>query len=406
VSSPLTRPSPLVTLAQLPPYVFAALDSLKAEARAAGRTFVDLGIGSPDQPTPPAVVEALGAAVREARWGGYPPFRGAPEYLDAAARFMQARFGAALDARREVVAVSGSKEGLAHLLGAYLGPGDVALVPAIHYPVYARAPLMYGAEVHLLPTPAPTFRPDLDAIPAEVLARARTLVVNYPNNPTGATCDRAFLARCVDFARDHGLLLVSDLAYSELTYAPDAAPSVFEIAGARDVAVELHSCSKSFNMAGLRIGFAAGREDAMEALLAYRSNVGYGTPWVAQAGGAAAFDAAVALTPPIVAEYRARRDAVYAALAAAGWEATPPAAAMYAWLPVPAGFDDWAWVRAVLDEAGVVVTPGLAFGPGGAGWFRLSFVQPAPVLADAVSRMAAVAERAGATVGPLAATAS
>ena len=399
--SPLTRPLPLATLAQLPPYVFAALDTLKAEARATGRTLVDLGIGSPDQPPPALVVDALEAATRDARWRGYPPFQGTPEFLAAAAEFVQARFGTALDPTRELVAVSGSKEGLAHLFGAFLGPGDVALVPSVHYPVYARAPQMYGAEVYLMPTPAPTFLPDLDAVPRDVLARARTLVVNYPNNPTGATCDRTFLARCVDFARTHGLLLVSDLAYSELTYAPDAAPSVFEVPGAREVAVELHSCSKSFNMAGLRIGFAAGRADAMDALLAYRSNVGYGTPWVAQAAGAAALRNAARLTPPIVAEYRARRDAVYAALAAAGWEATPPAAAMYAWLPVPAGFDDWAWVRAVMHEAGVVVTPGLAFGPGGAGWFRISFVQPAPVLADAVARMAAVAERAGATLGPL-----
>jgi hypothetical protein len=220
VSSPLTRPSPLVTLAQLPPYVFAALDSLKAEARAAGRTFVDLGIGSPDQPTPPAVVEALGAAVREARWGGYPPFRGAPEYLAAAARFMQARFGAALDARREVVAVSGSKEGLAHLLGAYLGPGDVALVPAIHYPVYARAPLMYGAEVHLLPDAGADVPsgPRRRSPPRCSRGRARSSSTTR-TTPRARRATAPFLARCVDFARDHGLLLVSDLAYSELTYA-------------------------------------------------------------------------------------------------------------------------------------------------------------------------------------------
>lgn len=388
---PPLPPSPIASLAGLPPYVFAALDTLKAEARATGRTLVDLGIGSPDQPPPALVVDALERAARDPRWRGYPPFQGTPEFLHAAAGFFADRFGVTLDPMREVVAVSGSKEGLAHLLGAYLAPGDVALVPAVHYPVYARAPQMYGAEVFLVPTPAPHFLPDLSAIPADVLRRAKTLVVNYPNNPTGATCDRAWLARCVEFARAHGLLLISDLAYSELTYAPDAAPSIFEIPGARDVAVELHSCSKSFNMAGLRIGFAAGRADAMQALLAYRANVGYGTPWAAQAAGATALANATALTPAIVREYRARRDAVYGALAAAGWTATPPAAAMYAWLPVPAGFDDWGWVRAVLDATGVVVTPGLAFGAGGAGWFRLSFVQPAPVLADAVARLTAVA---------------
>jgi aspartate/methionine/tyrosine aminotransferase len=252
---------------------------------------------------------------------------------------------------------------------------------------------MYGAEVHLVPTPAPSFLPDLDAVPASVLARAKLLIVNYPNNPTGATCDRAFLARCVAFAREHGLLLVSDLAYGELTYVPGAAPSVFEVEGALDVAVELHSCSKSFNMAGLRIGFAAGNAAAMNALLAYRSNVGYGTPWAAQAAGAVALTQYRTLAPATVAEYRGRRDALYGALAAAGWAATPPSAAMYAWLPVPEGFDDWGWVRTALDETGVVVTPGLAFGPGGAGWFRVSFVRPAAVLADAVTRLAEVAAR-------------
>jgi len=228
-------------------------------------------------------------------------------------------------------------------------------------------------------------------VPHTVLARAKVLVVNYPNNPTGAVADRAFLERAVAFAREHDLLLISDLAYSELTFDGYVAPSIFEIEDAASVAVEMHSCSKAFNMAGLRIGFATGRPDALDALLAYRSNVGYGTPWVAQAAGAYAFSHYRELAPPVCAEYRRRRDAIYESLAAAGWDATPPKGAMYAWLPVPNGFDDWAWVRAALDEAGIVITPGLAFGPGGQGFFRISLVQPAPVLADAVSRLAQLA---------------
>lgn len=386
-------PRPIPSLDRLPPYVFAELDRLKADARARGRSFVDLGIGSPDQPAPASVVEAVRAAAADGTRHGYPPFRGTPEFLGAASRYMAARFGAALDPAREIIAVSGSKEGIAQLLQAYCGPGDVALVPDVYYPVYGRAPVLNGAEAWFIPTPAPSFLPELEAIPAGVLARAKALVVNYPNNPTGAVCDVAFLARCVAFAREHRLLLVSDLAYAELTYDGYRAPSVFEVPGAMDVAVELHSCSKAFNMAGLRIGFAAGSAEAIETLGAYRTNVGYGTPWVAQAAGAAALDAHATLTPPIVAEYRARRDAVYGALRAAGWDVTPPRAAMYAWLPVPEGFDDWGWVRAALDEAGVVVTPGLAFGPGGTGWFRISLVQPAPVLSQAVGRLAELAAR-------------
>ncbi|AHG90402.1 aminotransferase class I and II [Gemmatirosa kalamazoonensis] len=385
-------PSPTASLSQLPPYVFAELDRLKADARARGQAYLDLGIGSPDQPTPPAVVDAVQRAIADTSRHGYPPFRGSPELLAAAAGFMAERFGVVIDAERQVVALSGSKEGIAQILAAYCGAGDVALVPDVYYPVYGRAPLLNGAEVHLLRAAAPDFLPSLDDVPASVLSRAKVLVVNYPNNPTGAVADRAFLDRAVAFARDHDLLLVSDLAYSELTYDGFVAPSIFEIDGAAAVAVEMHSCSKAFNMAGLRIGFATGRPDALDALLAYRSNVGYGTPWVAQAAGAHAFSHWRELSAPVTAEYKRRRDAVYGALAAAGWDAAPPKGAMYAWLPVPAGFDDWGWVRAALDETGIVVTPGLAFGPGGQGFFRISLVQPAHVLSDAVTRLAQLAE--------------
>jgi LL-diaminopimelate aminotransferase len=388
-------PRPIDALDRLPPYVFAELDRLKAEARARGRTYLDLGIGSPDRPMPPAVVEALQAAAADASRHGYPPFRGTPEFLAAAARYLADRFGVTLDPSRELLAVSGSKEGIAQLLQTYCGPGDVALVPAVYYPVYARAPMLNGADVWFVPTPAPDFLPDLGAIPADVLGRAKVLVVNYPNNPTGAVCDLGFLERCVAFARRHGLLLLSDLAYAELSYDGYRVPSVLQVPGATDVAVELHSCSKAFNMAGVRIGFAAGAAAAIAALGAYRTNVGYGTPWVAQAAGAAALTQHAELSPAVAAEYRARRDAVYGGLRAAGWDVTPPRASMYAWLPVPEGFDDWGWVRAALDEAGVVVTPGIAFGPGGTGWFRISLVQPAPVLADAVARLTELAARVG-----------
>lgn len=388
-------PAPIPTLTGLPPYVFAELDRLKAGARARlaaeGRTLVDLGIGSPDRPTPAPVVEAARHALTDAARHGYPPFRGTPEFLGAASAYCADRFGVALDPAREVVAVSGSKEGVAQLIRAYCGPGDVAIVPEVYYPVYARAALLHGAEVAYAPMRAPSFLAEFEAVPADVLRRAKLLVLNYPNNPTGAVCDVDYLARAVAFARRHGLLLVSDLAYSELGFDGYRAPSVLEVPGAREVAVELHSCSKAFNMAGLRIGFVAGAAEVCDALLAYRSNIGYGTPWVSQAAGAYALGHHQALSAPVAAEYEARRDAVYGALAAAGWHATPPRAAMYAWLPVPEGYDDWGWVRAGLDEAGVVVTPGVAFGPGGAGYFRISFVQPAPALAAAVERLAAVA---------------
>ena len=376
-------------LAALPPYVFAELDRRKQLARARGQGFLDLGIGSPDQPTPAAIVAQLQAAVGDTSLHGYPPFRGLPRFLDSAVRYLARRSDETLDPTRDVVGLAGAKEGIADLLGATVGVGDVVLVPALHYPVYARAALMRGADVHMVPMRAVDgWQLELDAIPADVLRRARVLIANYPNNPTGAVTDPAGLARLVEFARRHDLLLVHDAAYAELAYDGHVPPSVLAVPGARDVAVEFHSCSKSFNMAGLRIGFVAGRPDALDALLAYRSNVGYGVSQPAQVAAAYALDHVDAMAGPVAAEYRARRDAVYAALRGEGWDVTPPAAAMYAWLPLPDGVAPWDAVQHLLDEAGIVVTPGLAFGEAGERWFRISFVRDAATLADAARRVA------------------
>ncbi|MCU0625551.1 MAG: aminotransferase class I/II-fold pyridoxal phosphate-dependent enzyme [Gemmatimonadaceae bacterium] len=376
-------------LAALPPYVFAELDRRKQVARTAGRTLLDLGIGSPDQPTPAPIVAALQGAAADPALHGYPPFRGHPRLLDAAARYVGTRAGTTFDPARELVALAGAKEGIADLLGALVGPGDVVLVPALHYPVYARAALMRGAAVAYVPMRADDgWQLDLDAIPGDVLARARVLIANYPNNPTGAITSPASLARLVDFARAHALLLVHDMAYAELAYDGHVPPSIFAVPGARTVAVEFHSCSKSFNMAGMRVGFVAGRPDALDALLAYRSNVGYGVSQSAQLAAAHAFDHVTTLAAPIVAEYARRRDAIYGALRTAGWDVTPPQAAMYAWLPLPEGVAPWDAVQHLIDDAGIVVTPGLAFGEAGARWFRISFVRDAAVLADAATRVA------------------
>jgi LL-diaminopimelate aminotransferase len=216
------------------------------------------------------------------------------------------------------------------------------------------------------------------------------LIANYPNNPTGAVTTLADLAVLVEFARRHDLLLIHDLAYSELTFDGYVAPSIFEVPGAKDVAVEFHSCSKSFNMAGMRVGFVVGRADALDALLAYRSNVGYGVSMPVQHAGAFALDNVQALTAPIVAEYKARRDALYAALQQGGWAVTVPQAAMYAWLPLPDGMEAWDAVDRVLHDAQVMITPGLAFGAAGARYFRLSLVAPAEHLAAAAARITGV----------------
>ncbi len=376
-------------LRQLPPYVFAELDRLKAAARATGMTLTDLGIGSPDLPIAPAILDALDMAARDSSTHGYPPFRGHPRYFEAIERFMRSRFGVSVDGPAEAIALSGAKEGLAQLVTALCGPGDVVLVPEIYYPVYARSAWLAGADVRWVPMrAADDFILDLDSISAEDARRARVLIVNYPNNPTGARVELDFLQRAVEFAREHELLLVSDLAYSELTFGGTAAPSALECEGARDVTIEFHSFSKTFSMAGLRVGFAVGNSDAIEALAAYRTNVGYGTPTSIQHAAAFALDHRTTLVPSTVDAYRTRRDAMVASFRSAGWDVPVPTASMYLWLPVPAGVDDWEWVKTLIDTDGIVVTPGVAFGDGGRGFFRISLVRDEVALRDAAALIA------------------
>lgn len=387
---PMATPSAL--LGAIPPYVFYQLDARRAAARAAGRTLLDVGIGSPDGPIPTVVVEAMQRAAADRALSGYPAFRVHPALAEAMAAYMATRFGVTLDPAREVLALAGSKEGLAELVLAHVNPGDVVLIPAVHYPVYARAPQLAGARAVAVPVDAAGML-QLDQVPAEALARARMLVVNYPSNPTTATATLEELGRLLAFAEAHDLLVVSDLAYSELGFDGYAPPSLLQVAGTRARVVELHTCSKSFNMAGVRIGVMVGNRDVLDLLDAYRSNIGYGASTLAQVAGAAAFAHHATLVPPIVAEYRARRDAFVAALGEGGWAVTPPRASMYFWLPIPGGQDDWGWVDALLDGPGVVVTPGIAFGEAGRGHFRVSLVQPPDRLRQAAAGLVATAAR-------------
>jgi LL-diaminopimelate aminotransferase len=378
------------TLRNLPPYVFAELDRLKADARARGATLVDLGIGSPNLPVAPGIIRAMAAAGEEPTSGAYPPFRATQGFFDAIADFMHARFGATVEPEAEALALSGAKEGIAQLIFALCNPGDVVLVPEIFYPVFARAPLLCGAEVRWVPMRAENdFVLDLDAISVADRKRAKVLIANYPNNPTGARVEIDFHERAVEFCRQNDLLYVSDMAYSELTFGGRPAPSALEADPDREVTVEFHSCSKTFSMAGMRIGFVVGNRDAVEALAAYRTNVGYGTPTVMQAAATYALNHYAELVPATVAEYRARRDAMMNAFHAVGWNAAPPPASMYLWLPIPEGTDDWEWVRTLIDEDGVVVTPGMAFGEGGKGYFRVSLVRDRDTLAKAATTIGA-----------------
>ncbi len=384
-SNPVYQPKQLIR--SIPKYVFWELDQRKRAHRAAGRTLLDLGIGSPDQPVPPQVVEALREAAGRKELSGYPYFRGHPEFLRAVADYMVDRFGVHTDPDRDYMAVAGSKEGLAELVLAICEPGDVVLVPEVYYPVYVRSTNLALAEPVLVRFAADGSL-DLDAIAPEHIARARILIANFPCNPTTATLDLAGMTRLVEFARANGILLVSDLAYAELAYDGYSPPSALQVPGAMECVVELHSASKSFNMAGYRVGVVVGNADAIGALDAYRSNTGYGAATLPQLAAAAAFTNYRETVKPIVSEYVARRDALVSTFADCGWDVPSPRATMYLWLRIPAGFDDWGWVEHCMSNLGVVITPGIAFGEAGRGMFRISLVQPAPVLSVAAKALA------------------
>ncbi|MCE2901678.1 MAG: aminotransferase class I/II-fold pyridoxal phosphate-dependent enzyme [Gemmatimonadaceae bacterium] len=376
------------TLDAIPPYVFYELDARRAAARASGKTLIDVGIGSPDGPIPEVVVEAMQRAAADRALSGYPHFRAHPQYAAAVQGYLASRFGVHLDPVQEVLALAGSKEGIAELIQSQVNPGDVVLVPEVYYPVYARAAMLAGAEPVFVPFLADG-RLDLEAIDAAHVARAKVMIVNYPGNPTTTAVSLDELARYVAFAERHGVLLLSDLAYSELSFDGFAVPSVLQVPGAHRVAVETHTCSKSFNMAGVRIAFMAGKREAITRLDAYRSNIGYGVSTLAQLAGTAAFLHHATLVPPIVAEYRSRRDAIVAAFRRGGWPVEAPRATMYLWLDVPAGLSDWEWVDTLLRGPGVVVTPGIAFGAAGRGKFRVSLVQAADTLVRAAEGIVA-----------------
>jgi LL-diaminopimelate aminotransferase len=386
----IRRLVPTRRLTDLPTYVFAWLDELKADARARGADLIDLGMGNPDQPTPKAIIDAINAAYADPRNHGYPPFDGTPQFREAVSRYMATRFGVDVDANGEVLCLSGAKEGIAHATMAFADESTISLVPDIYYPVHGRASGLVGGKTSLMPLRAERgFIPDLGAIPAEVLRDARLLILNYPHNPTGAIAPLELFEDAVALCRKHGILLISDLAYSELTFDGLVSPSALQVAGAKDVTIEFHSFSKTFNMAGSRIGFAVGGRDLIHALHSVRTNMGYGTPTPIQAGAAYALDHCKELEAPTVARYQSRRDALVNAFRSLGWKAEPSRGSMFVWLPIPTGFGAQEWTKHLIDKAGVVVTPGNAFGPGGEGFFRVSLIADKPVLDAAIERMRA-----------------
>jgi LL-diaminopimelate aminotransferase len=387
-AGPAARLVPSQRLTALPTYVFAWLDELKARARGAGADLIDLGMGNPDQPTPASIVDVIAAAFRDPENHGYPPFDGTPQFRRAVARFMSQRFQVDVDPDDEVLCLSGAKEGIAHATMAFADENTVSLVPDIHYPVHARATGLVGGQTYLLPLlPERGFLPDLRSIPASILHSARLLVLNYPHNPTGTVAPLELYEEAIALCRKYGILLISDLAYSEITFDGTIAPSALQVPGANDVTLEFHSFSKTFNMAGSRIGFAVGGRALIGALYDVRTNMGYGTPTAIQAGGAFALDHYKELGASVVARYQSRRDIVLDAFHSLGWSGQRSSGSMFVWLPIPNGFAAQEWTQHLIEQTGVVVTPGNAFGPGGERFFRVSLIAEPPVLAVAIERM-------------------
>ncbi len=381
---------PSSRLEKIPPYLFAELERKIAEKRAAGIDVISLGIGDPDTPTYPAIVAAAQRAVADPATHQYPSNRGRQDFREAVAAFYKRRFGVTLDPETEVMPAIGAKECIFNLNLAFLDPGDVALGSAPWYPVYTGGPLLAGAEAVLMPLePALGFAPDLDAIPADVLNRARLMFFNYPNNPTGATVPDGFFERVVALAQANDILAVHDNAYSETTYDGYVAPSFLATPGAKEVGVEVFSWSKGYNMTGWRCAAIVGNAEAIAQFWRLKSNIDSGLFEAIQLAGIAALDPGVdADVKAMNAVYARRRDLVCDALAQAGVSVTKPKGTIYIWAPIPEGFaSSAAYCEHVLEQAAVVISPGGAYGRSGEGFFRISLTTPDDRLLEAVERL-------------------
>ena len=372
---------------RLPAYPLAAIPQKKRELIARGVDVIDLGAGDADLAPPPRAVEALERAARDPAMSRYGFGLGLPPFREAIAHWMKRRFNLTFDPLREVVPLIGSKEGIAHLAMAYLNPGDVGIIPEPGYLAYLGGTLLADGEPYVYQLrPRTNFLLELDDVDDAVLRRTKLVYLNYPNNPTAAVAPREYLERMVSRCRELDILLVYDNAYSELTFGGYSAPSIFEIDGARDVAIEFHSLSKSYNMTGWRCGWAVARPEIAGALAKIKSFVDTGTFMAVQAAGVAALDSWEEFLPANLAIFEQRRDAAVTAFGAAGFPCETPRATMYLWLPLPEGIPSAPFADRLLQEEGVVVMPGSSFGAGGEGFLRISFITSPERIAEAAVR--------------------
>lgn len=382
---------PSSRLGKLGSSVFAEVAEWKRSAAEAGMQVIDLGIGSPDRPPAEEVRAALAEAVARTDFYGYPASEGSPAFRHAAAKWLYHRFGIDVDPVSEITVLMGSQDGLGHVALAITEPGDIAIVPDPGYPIYGAGLALAGVE----PYPVPLVQENgylfpFDKIPESIAERAKMIVVNYPSNPLSAVADREFYERLVAFAKRHRLLIAHDAAYSELAFDGFRPMSILDIPGAKDVAIEFHSLSKSFNMAGCRIGFAVGQPEAIAALRQLKANLDYGVFNAVQEAGIVAFEQDMSNRgEKAVSVYQRRRDVFVDALHGAGWPVPMPKATMFIWAPVPKGWTSRQISQEICRRTGVVVVPGNAFGAQGEGYVRIAFVQEEPVLLEAAERIGA-----------------
>ena len=372
----------------LPPYLFAAIDEAKDRVKARGVDVIDLGVGDPDMPTPDHVVEALCDAAKKNELQKYPSYIGMLSYREAVADWYKTTFDVTLDPKTEVLALIGAKEGIAHIPLAFVNPGDVTLVPDPAYPVYKIGTLLANGKPHIMPLLAENdFLPDLDAIPADVAKAAKLMFLNYPNNPTAATADMEFFDKVIAFARKYGIIIVYDNPYSEMVFDGYKAPSFLEADGAMDVGIEMHSLSKTYNMTGARIGFAVGNAEILAGLGKVKTNIDSGAFEAVQIAGIAALSGDQQSITDMNKIYVERRDALMKGLDSLGLSVVPPKSTFYVWAGIPDGYSSVEFASKLLEEAGIVCTPGVGFGDYGEGFVRFALTRPVNRIEEAVERM-------------------
>jgi LL-diaminopimelate aminotransferase len=377
-------------IANLPPYLFAEIDRKVALKKAEGIDVISLGIGDPDRPTPERIVEAMGRAIRVPRNHRYPSYHGSQPYREACSGWMKRRFGVDADPNTETLALIGSKEGIAHVFLAFIDPGDVTLVPGCAYPVYHTGGILAGGETYWMPmNEGNGFLADFESTPEDALARAKMMFLSYPNNPTSAVANEEYFDRAIAFAKANDLLIIHDNAYSEVGYDGYRAPSFLERPGAKEVAIELFSTSKAYNMTGWRVAFACGNATAIKALGTVKSNIDSGVFTAVQDAAIEAFSGPQSEIDAMCAMYQKRRDLVMDALGKIGIAAATPKATIYVWAKVPDGFTSAEFATHILQKANVVVPPGSAYGPDGEGFVRISLTTPDERLAEAIARIEA-----------------